>query len=134
MGRNDGRGRVTGLVQLAKDWARFPALREAMIVDPVQRWRWYHRFTPRRRDLARIAAVVHALCDRDLHPLPDWVWQHRSHRPIHIDGRPLDSSGYDRHIRGVAPEACAYHNIWFDPASIEDIRTHGISEAAASSG
>ncbi len=28
--------------------------------------------------------------------------------------------------RRIAPAACAYHNVWFDPPSIEDIRVHGI--------
>ena len=133
MCRNDRRGHITELVQLAKDWARFPTLRDAMISGAPRRLRWYHRFTPRRRDLARIAAVVHALCDRDGHPPPDWVWQHRSAKAIHIDCRPLGSGGYDQHIREVAPEACAYHNVWFDPPSIEDIRVHGIFEPAPSS-
>lgn len=128
MCRWDGRGRMTVLIQLAKDWACFPSLREAMIVDPPKRRRWHHRFTPRRRDLPRIAAVVHALCDRDGHPVPDWVWEHRSSKAIYIDARPVEDSAYDQHIRRIAPEACRYHNVWFDPPSIEDIRVHGIRD------
>ena len=27
----------------------------------------------------------------------------------------------------VAPGACAIHDVWFDPESIEDIRVHGIA-------
>ena len=131
MSRNDHRGRITELTQLAKDWARFPTLRDAMISDTPRRLRWYHRFTPRRRDLARIAVVVHALCDRDGHPLPDWVWEHRSDKAIHFDCRPCDSNPYSQHVRNIAPEACAYHNVWFDPPSIEDIRVHGIAVPAA---
>ena len=123
-GLND-RG-VTVLIQLAKDWACFPSLRDAMIVDPPKRWHCWHRFTPRQRDLPRIAAVVHALCDRDGHPVPDWVWQHRSSKPIDIDSRPVEDSGWDQHIRRIAPAACAYHAVWFDPRDIEDIRVHGI--------
>ncbi|MXY09977.1 MAG: hypothetical protein F4Z00_11155 [Acidimicrobiaceae bacterium] len=126
MSRNDHRGRLTELTQLAKDWARMPHLRDAMIVDPPRRLRWWHRFTPRRRDLARIAAVVHALCDRDGHPLPDWVWQHRSAKAIYIHCLPVEDGAYDHHTRRIAPEACAYHNVWFDPRDIEDIRVHGI--------
>lgn len=103
-----------------------PHLRDAMISDPPKRRRWYHRLTPRRRDLARIAAVVHALCDRDGHPVPQWVWEHRSAKDIHIDSRPVEDGAWDHHIRRIAPAACAYHNVWFDPASIEDIRVHGI--------
>ena len=128
MCKRDGCGRMTVLIQLAKDWARFPSLRDAMIVEPPKRRRWHHRFTPRKRDLARIAAVVHALCDCDGHPVPEWVWEHRSRRPIYIDSRPVEDDAYDRHIRRTAPAACAYHDVWFDPPSIEDIRVHGISK------
>ena len=128
MCKRDGRGRMTVLIQLAKDWACFPSLSDAMVVEPPKRRRWHHRFTPRRRDLARIAAVVHALCDRDGHPVPDWVWQHRSAKAVYIDGRLVGDSDYDQHIRRIAPEAYSYHNVWFDPPSIEDIRVHGIAE------
>lgn len=126
MSRYDGRGRITELIQLAKDWARMPTLRDAMISEPPKRRRWWHRYTPRKRDLARIAAVVHALCDRDGHPVPDWVWEHRSDKAIHIDCRPCDDNPYSEHVRSIAPGACTYHNVWFDPPSIEDIRVHGI--------
>ena len=117
MARNDGRGRIVELVQLCKDWARLPGPREAMIAEPPRRWRWYHRFGPRRHDLARIAAVIHALCDRDGHAVPGWVHQHRSDRPLFFDGSPMCDSDY--------------HNVFFDPPSIEDIRVHGIADPAA---
>ena len=132
MARNDGRGRIVELVQLCKDWARLPGLREAMIVEPPRRRRWYHRFGPRRHDLARIAAVVHALCDRDGHPVPGWVHQHRSDRPLCFNGSPLRDSDYCRHLRATAPRVCHYHNVFFDHASIEDIRVHGIRDLGAS--
>lgn len=109
-------------------------LRDAMMNDPPRRRRWHHRFTPRRRDLARIAAVVHALCDRDAYPLPEWVLQRRSDRPIHIDGRRVTGSGWDQHMMRVAPGACAIHDVWFDPESIEDIRVHGIAQPSPSHG
>lgn len=131
MARNDGRGRIVELVQLCKDWACFPGLRDAMISEPPRRRRWYHRFGPRRHDLARIAAVVHALCDRDGHPVPEWVHQHRSEQPLRFNGSPLGDNDYTRSLRGIAPQACHYHNVFFDPASIEDIRVHGIRDHTA---
>ncbi|MXZ94963.1 MAG: hypothetical protein F4Y99_03445 [Acidimicrobiaceae bacterium] len=115
------------MTQLAKDWAQMPRLRDAMISASPKRLRWHHRFTPRRRDLARIAAVVHALCDRDGHPVPDWVWEHPSAKAIYLNSWPVEDDAYDQHIRRTAPEACAYHNVWFDPRDIEDIRVHGHS-------
>ena len=98
--------------------------------EQPRRRRWYHRLGPRRHDLARIAAVVHALCDRDGHALPDWVWQHRSDRPLRFDGSVMRDTPYTRTLRTIAPPACEYHNVWFDPASVEDIRIHGIRDAA----
>lgn len=125
MSHDDGRGRIVELIQLAKDWASFPALREAMIQEPPRSHRWHHRFTRRRRDLARIAAVVHALCDRDRHPIPSWVWQWRSDKPIGLcGGRVMQDTPYERSLRASAPEACSYHDVWFDHASIENIAVH----------
>ena len=34
----------------------------------------------------------------------------------------MADTAYTRTLRRIAPAACAYHNVWFDPASIEDIR------------
>ena len=51
---------------------------------------------------------------------------HRSDKAIYIDSRPVEDGAYDHHIRRIAPEACAYHNVWFDPRDIEDIRVHGM--------
>lgn len=101
------------LVQLCKDWAQLPGLREAMIATAPRRRCWYHRFGPRRHDLARIAAVVHALCGRDDHPVASWVHQHRSDRPLFFDGSPMRDSDYPRHLRQIAPRACHYHNVFF---------------------
>ena len=78
MTSDDGRGRVVDLRQFAKDWAHAtPEGRARMVAVPPRRFRWYHRFKARRRDLASIAAVAHALCDRDGVEVPDWVWRHR---------------------------------------------------------
>ncbi len=124
MADNDHRGRVVGLSQLAKDWATFPDERERMIATPPHRARWWHRFTRRRNDLARIAAVVHALCDRDNEPIPDWVWEHRATKPVRFNHSDFVDSPYARIVRAEAPSASAYHDVWFTPRDIEDIRIH----------
>ena len=129
MARNDGRGRIVELVQLCKNWAHWPDRREAMIAVPPKRLRWWHRWTPRRYDLARIAAVVHALCDRDGVDIPDWVWEHRADQPLTFQGREASPSQWQTYLQGIAPPACAYHNVWFDNASIEDCRVHGFTGA-----
>ena len=56
-----------------------------MIEEAPSRYRFYDRwFTVRRDDLARIAAVVHAMCDRDDVTAPRWVSKHRARHPIGI--------------------------------------------------
>lgn len=74
-------------------------------------------------DLCRIAAVVHALCDRDAVPVPDWVWQHRWPEPIAWT-RELSTAGplWDRMV-AHAPAACAFHNVWFGEDFISDPKT-----------
>lgn len=74
-------------------------------------------------DLCRIAAVVHALCDRDAVPVPDWVWQHRWSEPIAWT-RELSTAGplWERMV-AHAPAACAWHNVWFGEDFISDPKT-----------
>ena len=125
----DRRGQIVPLVQFAKDWAHTgsPAVRDAMICRPPRpHRRLLSTFRSRRADLPRIAAVVHAVCDRDDHPVPDWVLWHRAPSDVALSGpRPLGDSGWDAHLRSVAPAVCAYHRVWFDAASIADYRVHG---------
>ncbi len=125
---NDMRGRVVDLRELCKQWAHTNhAHRAAMVLEPPQRCRWWHRFTRRRHDLTRIAAVVHALCDRDAVDVPDWVWQYRSRRDLRLSSSLRRVSNlWAEHPD--APAACAYHRVWFDPASIEDHRIHGFTQ------
>ena len=128
MADDDNRGRVVELRELCKQWAHTDHAHRAVMVEaPPRRHRWWHRFTRRRHDLVRIAAVVHALCDRDGVAVPDWVWRHRSRSHLGLcessalAGRSRLRDSLD------APAACAYHRVWFDPASIEDHRIHGPS-------
>ena len=74
-------------------------------------------------DLCRIAAVVHALCDRDGEPIPGWVWRHRWHEPIAWT-RELATTGslWERMV-ARAPAACAWHNVWFGEDFISDPKT-----------
>lgn len=103
------------LAALVREWEWWPAERAEIIEDePVG--------AP-PDDLCRIAAVVHALCDRDGVPAPGWVWRHRWFEPI-AWARQLDTSGplWDR-MTERAPDACAYHNVWFGEDLISDPKT-----------
>lgn len=114
-----------GIRQFVKDWAVAGNLRAQMIEVPPRRRRFWHRATGRRFDLARIAAVVHALCDRDKVPVPTWVNRHRARKAVALSDRRMTDSAWDSHLRQVAPPACASHNVWFVPADLDDYRVHG---------
>ena len=63
--------------------------------------------------LPSIAAVVHALSDRDGVHLPDWVLKHRAPEDVMLFGGHMDTplGGW---VRRHAPTACEYHRVWFD--------------------
>lgn len=125
MADDDKRGRVVELRVLVKNWASFPQHRAAMIRQEPRRWRWYHRFTKRRRDLPRIAAVVHGLCVRDGVPVPTWVSKHRSRRPIAVLDAVDLNTPYGQLVIEGAPDVCREHNVWFSHEVLESISVHG---------
>ena len=124
MACGDGRGGVVELRELVKRWACLPEQRQAMIAAPPRRHRRLDRLTRRRWDLARIAVVVHALCDRDEVAVPGWVWKHRATRPVGITPLMDLRSGWAQRVLADAPAACAYHNVWFDSSMIESTSMH----------
>ena len=65
-------------------------------------------------DICRIAAVVHALCDRDDVAVPEWVWCHRSEADIAWGRRCVMNGFIWEQTVADAPDACAYHRVWFD--------------------
>lgn len=100
---------------LIREWEWWPSERVAIIADePVG--------AP-PDDLCRIAAVVHALCDRDEVPVPDWVWQHRWSEPIMWTRELLPTGPLWERTVAQAPEACAWHNVWFGEDFISDPKT-----------
>ena len=123
---DDGRGRVVAIRQFVKDWAASDDDRRcAVIAKEPQRYRRRHRFTARRFDLARIASVVHGLCDRDCVPVPAWVMRHRASRPISLTANKLPQSKWTEWLRETAPSVCALHDVWFVPTMLDDYRVHG---------
>ena len=126
MAADDGRGRVVAVRQFVKDWAASDDDRRcAVIAKEPQRYRRRHRFTARRFDLARIASVVHGLCDRDCVPVPAWVMRHRASRPISLTANKLSQSKWTEWLRETAPSVCAFHDVWFVPTMLDDYRVHG---------
>ena len=101
------------VVQLIKDWNNQPESRQLMLAGGL----------PPGTDptaAAKVAAVVHALCQRDGHPLPQWVPAARS--PIDVALVPdVDlASPYGQRLRRDAPGVCHYHRVYF---SVVDLRS-----------
>ncbi|MCY3806406.1 MAG: hypothetical protein OXG91_07940 [bacterium] len=94
------------LVQFIKDWNRMPWCRGAMLDGPP----------PERTDpevAAKIAAVVHALCDVDGEPVPDWVPAAVASRDVPLVPRLNLESEFGRRLRATAVAACRHHRVWF---------------------
>lgn len=112
----DGGGRGAGywpVVQLIKDWNNQPESRAEMLSGGL----------PAGTDAtvaAKVAAVVHALCQRDSHPLPAWVVSARSPVDVALVPEVDLASPYGRRLRDSAPGVCAYHRVYF---SVVDLRS-----------
>ena len=94
------------LTFFAREWAAWPDERDEMIRDEPQ--------GDDSDDICRIAAVVHALCDRDGTAVPEWVWRHRSEADIAWGRRCVMNGFIWEQTVADAPDACAYHRVWFD--------------------
>ncbi len=124
MGSWGRRARSASLAQFVNTWAHRPADRHAMCVAaPVG---------PNRLDLVRIAATVHALCDRDDVAIPAWVWFHRWSEDVCMSERLAIDGGLGRRLRGHGLPLCAYHRVWFQGDHITDHRVHGFWNMKAS--
>lgn len=111
------RGRSGPLRQFVRSWSSRPADREAMCAAAP--------FGPNRLDLVRIAATVHALCDRDGVEVPEWVWGCRWSEDVCMSERLAIDGGLGSRLRAHGMSACAYHRVWFQSDHITDHRVHG---------
>lgn len=107
MAETGGRGAgYWPVIQLIKDWNNQPESRDLMLAGGL----------PTDTDTviaAKVAAVVHALCQRDSHPIPGWV--HSARSPVDVALVPdVDlASPYGQRLRHNAPALCGYHRVWF---------------------
>ena len=101
------------VIQLIKDWNNQPESRASMLAGGL----------PEGTDAtvaAKIAAVVHALCQRDGHPSPEWVAPARSPADVALVSDVDLESPYGRRLRRDAPGVCHYHRVYF---SVVDLRS-----------
>ncbi len=101
------------LAQLVKDWNNQPESRVQMLAGGL----------PGDTDAttaAKVAVVVHALCQRDSHPIPSWVLSARSPTEVALVPDVDLESPYGRRLRDNAPGVCRYHRVYF---SVADLRS-----------
>ena len=93
------------LVQFVMDWRRYPEQRDAVLAGPP---------SPGTSELvaAKIAAVVHALCERDGVAVPRWVHRCRLDPAVALFGVPLNS-GFGDVVRARSPRVCVTHGVFF---------------------
>ena len=116
------RGKYRALKQFIMNWNNWPSPqdRSAMLDGPPPD-------DMPEDEQARIAAVVHCLCDRDGHPLPDWVRSKRARRrggvslirDQHYRSRVGLVDGYDRLVRRETPMIARRYRVWFLPETLE---------------
>ena len=63
--------------------------------------------------------MVHALCERDGHPVPSWALQARS--PVEVPLVPAAEleSPYGQRLRQTAPAVCRHHRVYFSAVTLE---------------
>lgn len=99
------------LAQFVKDWNRStPAARRALLAPPGP--------AGSVRARAVVAAVAHALLDRDGGAVPAWVAEARASEDITTCGAAV-TSPFGRRIVEESPPTCAQHRVYFDGALLD---------------
>ena len=102
-----------GFSLLIKEWHWWPDEREAIIAD--------RPLSANHADLCRVAAVVHALCDKDEVGVPGWVFDYTSPEPLTLAAMLPKTGGLWERMVAEACGACRYHNVWFSWRDIEPL-------------
>jgi hypothetical protein len=107
----DSRRPEVALVQFVKDWNRSDTTARQDLVAPPG-------LAGTERAVAVVAAVAHALLDRDGGAVPAWVSEARASEDITTCGAPV-SSPFGRRIVDRAPATCAQHRVYFSGELLE---------------
>lgn len=99
------------VIQLIKDWNNQPESRELMLAGGLPEGTGAVA-------AAKIAAVVHALCLRDSHPLPEWVLTARSPADVALVPAVDLASPYGQRLRQNAPRVCRFHRVYFSAVDL----------------
>ena len=108
-----GRGQgYLPVIQLIKDWNNEPSCRGAMVDEGLLEG-------TDAATAAKIAVVVHALCERDGHRVPRWVLDSRApDETTLVPGVDLQS-GFGRRMRDAAAPVCRYHRVYFSVENLD---------------
>ena len=99
------------LAQFVKDWNRSSgAARQALLAPPGP--------DGSVQAIAVVAAVAHALLDRDGGAVPTWVAATRASEDITTCGAAVNSP-FGRRIVEKSPPTCAQHRVYFDGALLD---------------
>ena len=115
------RGKYRVLKQFIMNWNNWPSHedRAAMLDGPPPD-------ELLEDEQARIAAVVHCLCERDSHPLPKWVQGKRARRRGGVSlfsdryyrNRLGVADAYDRLIKRDTPKTARNYRVWFQAETL----------------
>lgn len=68
---------------------------------------------------AKVASVIHGLCQRDGLELPKWAEECKAEEPYALFNCSL-AGHYGNMIKSTAPSVCEIHNVWYPADMLED--------------
>lgn len=99
------------LAQFVQDWNRSSGPARRALLEPPGP-------DGSARALAAVAAVAHALLDRDGGAVPTWVAAARASEEVTTCGAAV-TSPFGRRIVEKSPRTCAQHRVYFDGALLD---------------
>ena len=97
----DPRGRFRPMLMFIRFWNDHPDRRTEMLADPPYDGEHFY--------VTLAAATVHALCQRDGMPVPEWVWNYRLDEDRFMTGDRVSTSA----DTSESPLLCYYHRVHF---------------------
>ena len=120
----EARGKYRALLQFIMNWNNWTSRedRDAMLDGPPPD-------EMPEDEKARIAAVVHCLCERDNHPIPEWVHSVRARRrggvflvnDWHLRNWVGRTTAFGRLVRRRTPATARQYRVWFEAETLSKL-------------
>ncbi len=120
----EARGKYRALLQFIMNWNNWPGKEDcdAMLDGPPPNGM-------HEDERARIAAVVHCLCERDNHPVPQWVHGVRARRrggvflvnEIFLRNRIGWPSPFGKMLKKRTPATAHQYQVWFEAETLNKL-------------